>query len=241
MPGFLATTNIHVDQHISGKLFGLTFDWNVIWSTLLAGAIVVGLSLWVRRGATSGVPSKSQLAYETIIGAIRNQVETSIGPNGAFIVPIAFSLFLFILICNLFEVLPSGTQPEHVPAPTGNVNLTYALAAVVIIWVHGAGIRANGGWRRYWSRLGKPYKVLFPINLIEELAKPITLALRLFGNLFAGALMILLISALIPWLVSWPLEIAWKLFDIFIGFIQAFIFALLTILYFETAMSEGGH
>jgi F-type H+-transporting ATPase subunit a len=81
--------------------------------------------------------------------------------------------------------------------------------------------------------------VLFPINLVEEIARPITLSLRLFGNIFSGVIMVSLI-ALFPAFILWAPNVVWKLFDLFIGLIQAFIFALLTILYFgSVAPSEG--
>jgi F-type H+-transporting ATPase subunit a len=80
--------------------------------------------------------------------------------------------------------------------------------------------------------------ILTPINVLEELIKPFTLALRLFGNIFAGTVM-LLIFTLLPAYILWLPNIGWKLFDIFIGLIQAFIFALLTILYFGTAIGEA--
>ena len=84
---------------------------------------------------------------------------------------------------------------------------------------------------------------MFPLHIIEELAKPITLALRLFGNLFSGGIMIaLLISLPIAFFpASIALTVVWKLFDMFIGVIQAFIFALLTILYYQFAVEEDGH
>jgi F-type H+-transporting ATPase subunit a len=95
---------------------------------------------------------------------------------------------------------------------------------------------------------------MFPINLfmnlVDELVKPVTLTLRLFGNLFAGGLMLSLLAALVIWklgavpiggILSVPFTVVWKLFDMGIGAIQAFIFALLTILYFDTAMASDAH
>jgi F-type H+-transporting ATPase subunit a len=104
------------------------------------------------------------------------------------------------------------------------------------------GIRKRG-FRNYFHHLTQPYKAMLPINLIEEIARPITLALRLFGNMFSGVIMVSLI-ALFPAYILWAPEIIWKLFEMFIGLIQAFIFALLTILYFSTvkpAEEEGAH
>jgi F-type H+-transporting ATPase subunit a len=238
----LATTNITVGEHFASfKIFGVTIYGATVYGTLIAGAIVIAFGLFARRHATSGVPGRIQLTLESIIDAIQRQVGQSIGPNGARIVPLAFTLFVFILICNWLEFLPTGTQPSHLGAPTGDVNLTYAMAIFVFILFEAAAIKTHGV-RGYTRRFFTPYKILFPINVIEELAKPVTLSLRLFGNVFSGAIMLILISSLFPPYVSWLPNIVWKLFDVgLIGLIQAFIFALLTILYFESAMSREAH
>jgi F-type H+-transporting ATPase subunit a len=110
----------------------------------------------------------------------------------------------------------------------------------VFLCYHAAGI-----WRR--GIVGHPIKVLkghvaflAPINLVEEIAKPISLSLRLFGNIFAGGIMVSLI-ALFPWYIQWLPNAIWKTFDLFVGLIQAFIFALLTILYFSQSMEMDEH
>ena len=90
----------------------------------------------------------------------------------------------------------------------------------------------------YFKHFVEPYPALLPLNILEELIKPFTLALRLFGNIFAGGIMLALIG-LIPIYVLWLPNVLWKLFDMAIGVIQAFIFALLTILYF--GMAAAGH
>lgn len=214
---------------------GFTFHLNTILASRLAAAIVVGVGLYVRRRATSGVPGKAQLAWETVIGAIEGQVERTIGPRGRRVVPLAFALFSFILIASWLELIPGGSHPKALPLPTADINLTAALAAFVIVAVHVASIRARG-LRGYVRRYFKPMWWLFPLNVIEELAKPTTLALRLFGNIFAGMIMVVLITELFPpFLAPLPL-VAWKLFAMFVALLQALIFALLTILYFETAL-----
>jgi F-type H+-transporting ATPase subunit a len=100
-----------------------------------------------------------------------------------------------------------------------------------------ASIRTRG-LKGYVKHYFQPFPVFFPINVIEEITKPITLALRLFGNLFAGTLMLLLIAALLPVFIVPFADVGWKLFDMFIGFIQAFIFALLTIVYYGMATAD---
>ena len=98
------------------------------------------------------------------------------------------------------------------------------------------------GFKGYFSHFLQPFPVLLPLNILEELVKPITLALRLFGNIFAGGIMLLIIGLLPAYLTPLP-TVPWKLFGMAIGVIQAFIFALLTILYFGMAAQGhgGGH
>lgn len=243
----LATANVSVNDVITGRFLGQTVNVNDLVSTALAGIIVLVLGFWMRAKLTSGVPGKLQLAFESIVNAVTRQVETNIGPRGAAIVPLAVSLFIFILIANWLDLLPTklgANTHSLLPAPTANVNMTYALALLVIILVHAASVRSRG-LRGYAGHYFKPYKVLFPLNVLEEIAKPVTLALRLFGNVFAGGLMLVLIASLFPakLIVPIPLfDVVWELFDgLFVFPIQAFIFTLLTILYFETAMSTAEH
>jgi F-type H+-transporting ATPase subunit a len=232
----LASGNINISNHVTRKIFGLDIELDVVWATLIAGVIVISLGILAARRATSGVPGKIQLFFETTVDQVNQLVESTVGPAGKRIVPLALALFLFILTANWLEVIPSSPRggTEYLPSPTANVNLTYAMALIVIVIVHAASIRARG-LRGYVKHYFQPFPFFFPINVIEEITKPITLALRLFGNLFAGTLMLLLIAALLPVFIVPVADVAWKLFDMFIGFIQAFIFALLTIVYYGMA------
>jgi F-type H+-transporting ATPase subunit a len=235
-----AVPEIEIGVHFTRNIGGFIFNVDTIWATVLAGAVVIGFGLLVRRSATPGVPHGPQLFFETVTQAVQRQVESTMGLRTApGVVPLAITLFTFILTANWLALIPSG-HPERLPPPTADVNLAYALALLVIVGVHATGVRKKG-FRHYYSHLAKPYWWLFPINLIEEIAKPITLSLRLFGNIFSGVIMVSLI-ALFPSYILWGPNVAWKLFDLFIGLIQAFIFALLTILYFgSVAVEEGGH
>jgi F-type H+-transporting ATPase subunit a len=251
MPGerFLAT-DINVGDHLQRTIGGLTFNLDTIWATIVAAAVVITLGLILRKKATSGVPSKLQVLWEVIVDGVQQQVGGSSAPGASSIVPFAVTLFIFILVANWFSFLGLGSDVEWLGPPTGDINLTLALALIVIIPVHIASVRARGV-RGYLKHYTQPYKLLTPINIIEEIAKPITLALRLFGNLLSGGLMLALIAALGAWTIAhvpigyvftFFLEIIWKVFDLAIGAIQAFIFALLTILYFDsaTAVSHAG-
>lgn len=226
-----------IGHHITVHIGGLAFNIDTIWSTVLAAVIVLGLGLLLRRRVTTGVPGKLQLIWESVVQQVRDQVEAQIGPTAPFVVPLAISLFMFILVANWIELVPTM---EKLPSPTADVNVTFALALVVIIWMHVVSIRRKG-LKQYLGHFAKPFVALTPINIIEELAKPITLALRLFGNIFSGSIMVILIGLFPYFIVPFP-NAVWKLFDMGIGVIQAFIFALLTVLYFSSAVeTEESH
>jgi len=238
----VAVGTIEIGEHITWNIGGLTFNVDTILATLIAGAILLGLGFWVRHRVTSGVPKRGQLVFETVTDTVEKQVESTLGIKTApFVVPLAVTLFLFILIANWLAIIPTGHHPEYVPPPASDVNLAYALALLVIVWLHTTGVRKKG-FRGYYRHLAQPYWWLFPINLIEEIARPITLSLRLFGNIFSGVIMVSLI-ALFPAYILWAPNTIWKLFDLFIGLIQAFIFALLTVLYFGSVAPDerGAH
>jgi F-type H+-transporting ATPase subunit a len=119
------------------------------------------------------------------------------------------------------------------------VNLPLALALIVIFLVHYNSVKKLGR-RGYLQHYKGAYAALTPINVIEEITKPITLTFRLFGNIFSGALMITVIVTLIPAYASWIGLAIWKPFDeLFIGAIQAYIFGLLTIIYLGMGMAES--
>ncbi|MBX5447156.1 MAG: F0F1 ATP synthase subunit A [Acidothermus cellulolyticus] len=230
---------VDIGTHETAKFLGLTWHWDTILTSVIAGVIVVGLGLYMRKTARSGVPSKMQLLFEMLVSWVNRQVEESMGLRVApFVAPMAVTLFVYILLCNWIGVLPSG-HPEHLPAPTADINLTLTLALVVIVPMHIVSLKRRG-LGRYIRHYFEPYKIFFPINVVEELAKPITLALRLFGNIFSGAIMVSLL-ALMPPYVLWLPQWLWKLIDLGVGVIQAFIFALLTILYYAFATATEGH
>jgi F-type H+-transporting ATPase subunit a len=235
--------NIEPGEHIHWNVFGLTLNGDTITSTLLAGAIIVLIGLLIARKASVGKPTKLQLAFETITDQVESQVESSLGIRTApFVVPLAMTLFVFILIANLIAILPTGHHPEYAPPPASDVNLTYALALLVIGMMHVTGVRKNG-LRGYYGHLFEKPRVMTPLRIIEEIMRPLTLALRLFGNIFAGTIMVALLAAL-PAYILWAPQILWKLFDSFIGIIQAFIFALLTVIYMGSVAPherEGAH
>jgi F-type H+-transporting ATPase subunit a len=235
-----AEGGVTVGEHPQWHVLGLTINVDTVISSAIAAAIVAAFALYLARKVTSGVPSRLQLIFETVTNQVERQVEGNLGIRTApFVVPLAISLFFFILIANWLSVLPHAWE-TYVRPPTSDVNLTFAMAIFVMILVWVTGIRVKGA--HYFKHFIEPYPVMLPLNIIEELTKPVTLSLRLFGNILSGTVMVSVL-ALMPAAVQWLPTSAWKLFDLFIGLLQALIFALLTIIYFgfAAASKEEAH
>jgi F-type H+-transporting ATPase subunit a len=212
-------------------------------------AVIYAVAFTLRRG----VPGKLQWVLEFLLDYTRNLVSQNVEAGARFIIPLAATIFLYILLANWLDLLPLPGGLIH-PA-NADLNQTLAMAVVVIILVEWYSIRVLG-LSGFFRRFTKPFDMSWAfrapfivLNIIEEVAKPITLSLRLFGNIFAGALMVFLLGLLAgaggAWIGASLLGVViWKLFDVLIiGTIQALIFFLLTIIYFGMAregLEHGG-
>src|ERR1700734_2257225 len=127
--------------HETTKVAGLTINLDIVWASVIAGLVVIAMGLVLRAKATSGVPGKFQLVWEMAVGAVQKQVNDSIGPRGAKVVPLALTLFIFIFTCNLFEVLSIGSTIDWLPAPTSDINLPMAMALYFFVMVQTAAIK----------------------------------------------------------------------------------------------------
>ncbi len=237
-----AEGDIEVGGHAATvTVFGLTIDLDIVWATLFAAGIVLLLGFAIRARATDGVPGKLQLFWEVLVEQVQDLTDSALGvAKGRRFVPLAVTIFIFLLVCNWMEIIPSGHNPEWLPAPTSDVNLPAAMAVAVIVIVHYNSFKARGV-RGYFHHYLTPYPVMLPINVIEEITKPITLTFRLFGNMFASVLMVSVMAALLP-IYALPVgALIWKPFALFVGAIQAFIFSLLTIIYLSIATSTDEH
>jgi F-type H+-transporting ATPase subunit a len=233
--------DITVGDHPTAHFLGMTFNVDTMYTTVIAGVLTVVFMLYVARRSTSGVPSKLQWIVEQVITQVRTYTEQAVGHDvPVWLVPLGVTLFVFILFCNWLAWVPSGHSPERLGAPTADTNLTYALAVVVVAGYVYLGVKRKG--RRYvgdWFT-AKPV-IRRPILILEQVVNPLSLSLRLFGNIFAGGIMLAVIALLPGYLffLYGPFNIVWKLFDSgFIAPIQAFIFSFLTILYFGFATAE---
>lgn len=222
-------------------------NYDSLISSAIAIVVTILVAIIIARSLRPDRPGRLQALAEWIFGYVRRTANEN-APDAPYVVPLAATIGFYILIANYLDFFPITLIPNVHPANT-DINQTAAMAIVVFIVVNAYAIRRRGvlGYLHHltrpfelpiWARVGFTL-----LNVIEEVAKPATLALRLFGNLLAGLLMIYVITLLLgnlplvgPWLTG-PVALAiWKLFDVlFIGLIQAFIFMLLTMVYFGLA------
>jgi F-type H+-transporting ATPase subunit a len=212
------------------QLVGYSVAMHTVLATATAAFIVLAAGMYLRRQVRVMRPGTLQILWETTVEAADRAVPA--GPEWARrrIVGLAVTLFWFVLAANWLHLVPVVA----LPAPTSDINLTAALALVAIVIVHLTAVQVRG-LRGYLGHYLSPWW-LAPLRLLEELIKPLTLALRLFGMVFASALMLLLIGELLPPPVAVVPHALWTLFDLFIGVIQAYIFAVLTVLYSHIAL-----
>jgi F-type H+-transporting ATPase subunit a len=237
----LPAATIKVGDHPTTHFLGLTFNVDTMYTTVIAAVLTVAFLGIVARSASAGVPNRLQIITELVVSQTREYVEDAVGHDvPSWLVPLGVALFTFILFCNWLAWIPSGHDPERLGPPTADVNLVYALALTVVVLYTYLGVKRKGG--RYvgdWFT-AKP-AIRRPILILEQIVNPLSLSLRLFGNIFAGGIMLAVIALLPAYL--FPLyglaDFGWRLFDSgLIAPIQAFIFSFLTILYFGFATAE---
>jgi F-type H+-transporting ATPase subunit a len=218
-----------IGVHKLAQFAGLTFNIDTLYMTWLSMAIVIGIAYLATR-RLSLVPGGWQNILEMAVTALLDQIESTMGAKGKRLAPLIITLFLFLLISNWQGLIPGLTSP------TSDLNTTLGLALMVITLVHVLGI-INKGPLNYLKHFFQPYLPFVVINIIEELAKPITLSFRLFGNILAGEVLIIILGLLVPYFVP----TLWLAFSVFVGIIQAFIFTMLSMSYLANSVQNDHH
>ncbi|AYF92809.1 F0F1 ATP synthase subunit A [Apilactobacillus bombintestini] len=221
------------------KLFGLTFNIGNMVSVTVA-AIFVFLLVFICSRGLQLIPSGKQNFLEMIVDFTNGIVKTSVEGSEANAYGIyAFVLFLFIFISNqmglFIQVAYNGVS--YVKSPTSDPIVTLTLAAITLALAHFSGVSKLGFKKYFASTYLKPFKLWLPLNVFEELANFLTLGLRLYGNIFAGELLLGMLSSLafkfgiLSFIPSALVAMLWEGFSMFIGSVQAFVFVTLTFVY----------
>lgn len=248
------TSTEYIVHHLTNLKVGSGF-WSFHLDTLivsgLLGLLVFGLMWRVARRASAGVPGPLQNFIEMAVNMIDTQVRDTFHGRSELITPLAITIFIWVFIMNAMDLIPVDFLPGLLElfgvhyfkaVPTTDPNATFAMSLTVffLMMFYNFKIKGFGGFTH--EVLTAPFgKWLFPINIlfriIEDLAKPISLALRLFGNMYAGEMVFILIALL--GLAQPFLALPWAIFHILIITLQAFVFMMLTIVYL--AMAHESH
>ncbi|MCG2585236.1 F0F1 ATP synthase subunit A [Massilia sp. TS11] len=233
------------------------FNLDTFWIGLILGFVFLAIFASAARKATPGVPGKMQNFVEMILEMINDIIKSAFHAESKVIGPLALTIFVWTWLLNAMDFLPVDLLPKLAGmvgihylrvVPTADVNHTFGMSLTVLLMIIGFSISAKGlgGWIKElftapFHAHGAMAIVLAPINfifqMIELVAKPISLALRLFGNMYAGELIFILI-ALLPWWAQWPLGGPWAIFHILVVTLQAFVFMVLTIVYLSLAVEK---
>ena len=252
----------HNTTQVAGNAFHLDS-----WVISLALGLLACLLLWSKaRKATAGVPSRGQAFVELAGEVVDGQVKDAFHGNRKFIAPLALTIFVWVVFMNTMDLLPldlpsaviqavAGEEVAHHTylriVPTADINTTFAMSITVFLLIIFYSIKAKGGWGFTKELFTAPFHAHSPIgkivlavpnlflNLVEYLSKPVSLGMRLFGNMYAGELLFMLIAGLFAsWYTFIPgvfINAGWAIFHILIILLQAFIFMVLTVVYLAMA------
>jgi F-type H+-transporting ATPase subunit a len=200
---------------------------------------IASLLAWRRLRKTDNniIPSAKfsfATVFEIVVEAVLHLMEDIIGPRARRYFPLIGSIFIYVLVCDLIGVIP-GFSP-----PTGNINTNFACAICVFLYYNYVGIREQG-LIKYIKHMAGPVFWLAPlmltIELVSHLVRPISLSVRLFGNMVGDHMVLSIFSNLVPFVVP----AVFMALTIFVAFIQAFVFSLLSIVYIALATEKEGH
>ena len=244
-----------------GGFMSINLDTLIV--SVLLGFVGLGFIWWIARGATSGVPGKRQAFVELCFGFIDDQVKGIFhGDRHKFVAPLALTVFVWVILMNSMDFLPVdimawftnllGAHHGFRIVPTADVNTTFALALSVWILMIGFAIKVKGPGGFIHHLIAEPFGtgpwyaaplmwvLNLVFNLVEYISKPLSHSLRLYGNMYAGEIIFLLLwlmagVGLVGSIAAFFLGLGWAIFHILIVALQAFIFMMLTVVYLSMA------
>ncbi len=218
------------------------------WSIAM-GLLFIFLFRKAGKMATTGVPGGLQNAVEMVFEFVEDMIKGAFKGHNPIIAPLALTLFVWILFMNTLKIIPVDYFPvlfsklgvdymKIVPTTDVNATLGLALGVFGLILYYSFKVKGVGGFAKELSLTPFNHWALIPFNLLLEivalLVKPFSLAMRLFGNMFAGEVIFILI-AMLPFWAIWLLDVPWAIFHILIVVLQAFIFTVLSVVYLSAA------
>lgn len=243
-----AGDGIHValKPYIVGELFGVPITATLITTWLSMAVLIIGAYFFTRKPQL--IPKPAQNMAELLVGGVYDYMSDVLESRKLALkyFPVVMTIFIFVLALNWIGLLPGVTSigfnheghftPLLYPAAT-DLNITIAFAIIAFLTIEMAGVVALGLWKYGGKFINFSSPLAFVIGLIElisELARLISFSFRLFGNIFAGKTLLVVIIFFVPYIIPVPLYG----FELFVGFIQAFIFAILTLFFIKIAIAE---
>ena len=220
------------------SLFGIDFDLTILAMSLLTVIIVFGVVFWSSRKMTIK-PKGKQNVLEFIYEFVNNTISQNLGKFTKNYSLLLFVIFTFVFTANNLGLLVS-VKSEHYnfwSSPTSNFGVTITLSLIITLISHIEGIRKKG-FKGYLKGYLSPYPAMLPMNILEQLTNPASLALRLFGNIYSGLILQLVTWSAFAAPVSFALNLVWVAFSAFIGFIQAYVFIILSSNYIGDKVNE---
>ena len=254
-----ANATEYISHHLTHlKSASGTFNLDTFWISAALGFVFLAVFYMASRRATAGVPGKLQNFVEMIMEMVNETINGAFHAKSKIIAPLAITIFVWVWLLNAMDFLPVDLLPTVLSwfgvhklrvVPTADVNHTFAMSFSVVLCIIAFSVKAKGlgGWIK--ELFTAPFHasgiigtiLLAPVNfllqMVELVAKLISLSLRLFGNMYAGELIFILI-ALLPWWAQWALGGPWAIFHILIVTLQAFVFMALTVVYLSLAVEK---
>lgn len=225
-----SSSNIIFNIHISNITIPITDSIIMMW---IISLVIILLSLFFSYKLKI-IPGKRQSMIETVIEFIQNLCEDSIGKQGKHFISFIGTMFIFLVFANIIDIINSVFFKVKIIPPTKDLSVVIALAIISIGSVIYSGIKFKGT-KKWLKSFFEPIFFIFPFKLLDYLMKPISLTLRLFGNITVGFLIMAIIVAVVPIIVPGVISLY---FDIFDGLLQAYIFVFLTSLYIGEVLED---
>ena len=222
------------------EIFGLAISWNTVFAIIATVLLIWALCHYCTKRLSVDNPSKPQLFLESIFEFVRGVVGGAItDPTAQMYQLLGVTLLLFVFVANMLglPLMLNYGELSYWRSPTADPVVCLSLALLMILLSHYLGIEKQGFRNYLVNGYLKPVTALFPMKLVEEFTNTITLALRLYGNIFAGEVLLGLIASLSTsfgapsFILGLALQLVWQGFSVFIGSIQAYIFVTLTMVY----------
>ncbi|MDQ6929868.1 MAG: F0F1 ATP synthase subunit A [Candidatus Eremiobacteraeota bacterium] len=224
-----------------------TVHADTILTTWLVMIVSLAFFAWIGASYRSNRVTKRQTTFEGLVNYISDLAIGTVGRHGEAFVPFFIALFVYIFLLNQVGFLPfKQFGLIFGGSPTADLNTTAAYAIIVFVMINVVAVRRHG--LKWYAHLAQPFWFLAPINFVEEIARPITLALRLFFNIFVGEILLFVLATIIASHVSiGPVNLSLaatvmpfflQFFNFFIGTLQAFVFTLLTIVYLSAPLAD---